>query len=158
MTDVKKRLVQMQEGVLVEEDVLKIVDKIRAYDDNLRVRYIDPKLAEWRDAPYAIFEVCPDGNERLVFSVWELDERILERLYAADKTRFNMEEQLNHANALAQKRHYERYQEKRMEEKDIVTSFLKSPKGQWSFKNQKGQLVELDDDPARKSKVDGKPI
>lgn len=151
MTDVKKRLVEMGEGVLVEADVLRIVEKIRQYDDNLIVKYADPEKCDYRDAPYAIFELCPDGMERLVFSVWELDDRVIERLYAADTSRHNIQAQIDHTNAIARKAEYQRFQEKRLEEKDLVVTYLKSPKGRWKFKGKSGKLVTLDDDPTKRT-------
>ena len=158
MTDVGKRLVELAEGTYVEEDVLGIVKKIQDYDDNLRVKFLDPNKADFRDAPYGIFEVCPDGHERLAFSVWELDERVLERLYAADKCRFNIQAQIDHTNAIARREEYRRYEERKLEDQDLVVSYLNSPKGRFSFKKRKGELVQLDDDPSRKSTKNGKIV
>lgn len=149
MVDVKKRLVELAEGVVVEQDALNIIQKIQDYDDSLIVKYLDPARADFRDAPYAIFEKCPDGMERLVFSVWELDDRVIERLYAADNCRHNVQAQIDHTNAIARKEEYQRFQEKRLEEQDILVSYLKSPKGRYSVPGKNGPVV-LDDDPNRR--------
>lgn len=151
--DVNQRLVQIAEGIYVEQDVLNIVEKIRNYDPNLNVKYCDPARSEFTDAPYKIVELCPDGMERVVFDCWELNETILERIYAADNARNNVLTNLDNVNLIAKKTQERRYQEKRLEEQDLVTSYLKSPKGRYSFKREDGSLVTIDDQPGREHKV-----
>jgi hypothetical protein len=101
--DVTKRLIEMADGSYVEEDVLNVVEKVRAYDPNLRVKYVDPALADPEDPPYKILELCPDGIERVVFGVWVLNELVLERLYAADNARRNVLFDVQGKNLLAKK-------------------------------------------------------
>jgi hypothetical protein len=153
--DEKKRLIELADGSYVESDVLNIVEKIRAYDSNLRVKYCDPALAELNDAPYKIVELCPDGIERIIFYVWKLDETVLERIYAADNAHNNVLVNLDNVNLIAKKAQERRYEEVRLEDQDIITSYLKSPKGRYSFKRREDDaLVTIDDQEGRRHKVD----
>ena len=153
--DVQKRLVEMADGSLVESDVLNIVEKIRDYDPNLRVKYIDPMLADPEDPPYRITELCPDGMERVVFGVWNLNETVLERLYQADNARTNVFLDIHGNNLLAKKEQERRYIETRLEEQDIIASYLRSPKGKFSFRRKEDDaLVTIDDQEGRKHRVD----
>jgi hypothetical protein len=152
--DVKKRLIEMADGSYVEEDVLNVVEKVRDYDPNLRVKYVDPALADPEDPPYKIVELCPDGVERVVFGVWELNETILERLYAADNARRNVLLDLHGNNLLAKKVEERRYEEIAAEDKDVIASYLRSPKGRYSFRRREDDaLVTIDDQEGRRHKV-----
>lgn len=152
--DVKKRLIELAEGVYVEADVLNVVEKIRSYDSNLRVKFLDPALASAGDPPYKIVELCPDGIERVVFGVWELNEQVLERLYAADNTRTNVLVDLHGNNLLAKKEQERRYEEVVSEDRDIIASYLRSPKGRYSFhRREDDALVTIDDQEGRRHKV-----
>lgn len=155
--EVKKRLVDLGDGQLVEHDVLNIVEKIRNYDPNLQIKYVDPMRAEFGDAPYRITEKCPDGMERIVMEVWELDERILDRIMAADNSRNNVLLSIDNNNLLAKKTQERRYEEVRLEEQDLITSYLRSPKGRFSFKRKDGALVTIDDQEGRRHKVTNAP-
>lgn len=125
----------MADGSLIERDVLNVVEKIREYDSNLRVKYVDPARAEFGDAPYKVTEICRDGIERVVFSVWKLDETILDRLRAADTAVNNVLLSVDNTNLLAEKQENQRYKEQMGEAKDILISYLSSPKQRWSFKD-----------------------
>ena len=153
--DVKKRLIELSDGSYVEEDVLNVVEKIRAYDRNLNVKYVDPARADPGDPPYKVVELCPDGIERVVFGVWTLDETVLERLYKADNARTNVLLDVHGNNLLAQKEQNQRYREVQLEDQDILLHYLKSPKSRWSFnRREDNALVTIDDQEGRKHKVD----
>lgn len=151
--EINKRLVDLADGFLVEHDVLNVVEKIRNYDPNLRVKYVDPMRAEFGDAPYRITELCPDGMERLVMEVWELDDRVVERIVAADNSRNNVLVSLDDTNLIASKIQERRYEEIRLEDQDLIHSYLKSPKGKYSFNRRDGALVTIDDQEGRKHRV-----
>lgn len=133
--DTKARLIELSQGVLVEEDVLGTVRKIQEYDPNLRVKYL-AQHGTVTDAPYAIFELCPDGIERLVMYVWQLDDRVMERLYAADNQRINILKALDDHNTKVKADEKRRYREEMEEAKDIVEHVIASPKGTYSFNTQ----------------------
>lgn len=152
--ELKRRLIQMADGTLVERDVLNIVERIRDYDSNLRVKYVDPSRAKPGDAPYRITEVCRDGLERVVFSVWELDERVLERLYAADTNKLDVLGIIDNSNLKAEMAAKQRYQESIDEAHDIVEHYLRSPKSTYTFvQPETGNLIKIDDQEGRKHKV-----
>ncbi len=153
--DHKQKLVELAEGVYVENDVLNIVEKIRAYDPNLRVKYADPARAELTDAPYRITELCPDGIERVVFSVWVLDESVLQRLYAADTRKLDVLSSVVKQNEKAAKEQKRRYREEMDQADDYVVSALRSPKGRYTIRDG-NKLIKIDDDPMRKHSVETK--
>lgn len=143
----RNAFVKLDDGVIVERDVLNIVEKIREYDENLCVQYLDPSSgADFSDAPYRIVEVCPDGMNREVFSVWTLDETVLERIYAADNNKQDILLQLDRNNQAARANQKRRYEDKTLETRDIIESVLKSPKGTYKFKSPTtGETVTIDD-------------
>jgi hypothetical protein len=68
-----------REGVVVvEDDVQSVIRGMREISDRLKCFY-NPQTGG-----FDIVEACLDGTDRLVFSVAELDARILDRLRAAD--------------------------------------------------------------------------
>jgi hypothetical protein len=64
--------------VILDDDTLGIVKRIKAIDDRLMVFWND------QVAMFDIVERCLDGTDRLVSSVPQLDERIINRLLLAD--------------------------------------------------------------------------
>lgn len=137
-------------GHLVEKDVLGIVERIRAYDSHLDVLCLDPTKADFCDAPFIVVELCNDGHWRRVFEVWELDERVLQRVWAADTAKHDVQGRLEKANELARQEVHRRYQEASEESKDIVAHIFASAKGTYTFQSPaSGKLVEVNDDPAR---------
>ena len=83
--------------------------------------------------------------ERKVFDVWELDERVMERLYAADNQKANVLDALDNHNTKIRAANQRRFYERKNEDLDIIVSSLKSTKGRWTFKNRDNELVQLDD-------------
>jgi len=121
----------MASGEVVERDALRIAEKIHEYDPNLILRYCsEPDLT---DAPYRLVEKCPDGFERIVFDIWELDDRVIERIYRADNARTDVSTDLEAANELAKKAQKRRYEELASEAKEIASSVIKSPKETYKF-------------------------
>lgn len=125
--DVKQRLIEIADGVYVERDTLRIAEKIQEYDANLRLKYCaNPESLS--DAPYKLVELCPDGIERVVFDIWELDDRVIERLYAADTRYQDIQAMLEGTNAAAKADAKRRYKELQDEATDIAKSIVKSAK------------------------------
>jgi hypothetical protein len=140
----KKRLVEIAEGVYVEADVMGIVARIQEYDPNLKVKFLGHG-GDAGDAPYKLVELCPDGLERVVFDIWELDNRILDRIMAADNARGLVIEGVEKANAKARIDMTRRYRESMDEANDIVKTFLKSKtKSKWTVKDG-DRLVTIED-------------
>lgn len=143
--DLDKRLVELAAGVYVEHDTLHIVQRIMEYDPNLRVKYLDPdRGGDLNDPPYKIFELCPDGHERLVFGVWILDERVLERLWAADNHRNDVLYRLDGTNALARQNLTRRFAEEREAAKEITKAVIRSPRDTYTMPGSvEGTLVKF---------------
>lgn len=124
-----------QVWVDVHNDVLRISEKIVEYDPNLVLKFLDPGLSEdINDAPWALFEKCKDGVERLVFYIWELNDTVLERLYLADMQKHDIQARLEKKNAQARKDRQRRYQEQRDEARDLVHHIIRSPKTSYTAK------------------------
>jgi hypothetical protein len=64
--------------VSVEDDVLSIVRQVREIDPRIHIYYNE------QTGKYDLVEHCLDGVERLIFSVSELDPRVLSRLREGD--------------------------------------------------------------------------
>lgn len=153
--EVKGRLLEMASGELVERDVLNIAEKLRQYDPNLQLQYLDPSHfdAGIGDAPWRVLEMCKDGIPRVVLTAWELDERVLERIEAADNNRRDLIAVIDGRNEVIRRERNRRYEEERENEKDIIVSYLKSPKGRWSVEH-KGKKITFDDQHGREAKVE----
>lgn len=144
--DQMRSLVKVVDGVYVERDVLNIAEKVYEYSDRLRIKAVHPGLAEPGDAPYILTEICNDGIERKCFDIWELDERVLERIYSADTQRHDILLALDMKNARVKKEQNQRFKETIDEAHDIIVSMLKSPKHRYTVKDQEtGNTVVFDD-------------
>jgi hypothetical protein len=145
-------LVRIDDGCFVERDVLSVIQKIQDYDPNLKVQYLE-YAANLNEAPWRIIELCKDGKWRLVFYCWSLDQRVLERLYAADTHKLDVLGKLDKNNNNIRNETQKRYREEMDQALDITKHMVKSPKGRWSF-TDRGQKVTVDDDPLRRHKVE----
>ena len=65
--------------VTLEDDVLSVVSQVRELTDGKVVVQVDPVTEHFH-----LVEHCPDGTDRLVFTVPELDGRVVQRLREAD--------------------------------------------------------------------------
>lgn len=135
------------DGMLVEKDLYELVQRIKAYDENLEVMYLDPSrsLGEFSDAPWIIAERCKDGQLRTVFSVWDMNESVLERIWNADNQKFHVQAKMEQHNANVRAEVARRYQEQRDEAMDIVEHILRNPRIRYSFPSTTGETVTLDD-------------
>lgn len=134
--DPRQRLHELSEGVYVEDDVLGIIGRIMEYDPNLRVQYLAGR-GQLDDAPYRVVELCPDGIERMVMGCWELDERVLQRLFAADTQKQDILRNLDRVNGDARERSKRRFRDESLAEaKEMTISILRSPKTEYSMPGQ----------------------
>jgi hypothetical protein len=151
--DLQKRYIQIAEGAYVEEDVLRVVDKIRETYPHIRVKYCEPGTGTFDSAPYKIVEICRDGIERVVFDVWELNDLVLERLYASDTLKHDVLAQIDRNNALVRKNQLRQFQESMDDAADIVKHVLQRQAGSYTFPRDDGAIVKVDGDPTHKHKV-----
>jgi hypothetical protein len=131
--DVKYAWAQINgQTVSVEADVLAVTEKIQAYDPNLKVQFLNDAARGVSDPPYRIVEKCKDGVERIVFSVWTLDDTVLQRVFAADNQKFDVLGITDSVNARAKQREQQRYKDKLGEAREITTTVLRSNKDTFS--------------------------
>jgi hypothetical protein len=152
----KEKLVRIADGVYVERDTLDIARRVQEYDSNLRLKWCDPAQASISDAPYMITEICPDGIERVVMRIFELNASVIERLHAADTVKNNVLLGLDDHNNAIRMDEQRRYKEERDEVKDILTHYLKAPGTRWSFRDPKtDKKITLDSQEGIPAKVEG---
>lgn len=147
-------MVNLDEATVVQQDVLNVIQKIYEYDSNLKVQYLE-RAAAAGDAPWRLIERCNDGEWRVIFYVWELDERVLERLRAADCHMVDVLSSVDTHNANLRQREGRRFQERMGEARDLTAHIIKSPKGRYTFKDG-DRLITVDDDPKPSWKVEEK--
>jgi hypothetical protein len=137
------------DSVLADQrDVFRIVEEIRRIDPNLDVAYLDPdRVGESLfDAPYAVYERCRDGVPRLLFSVWKLDDSVIDRVRQADTLAFDINGAVERANQRTREEIQKRGKERMAEGGDIVKHVLANPKTTYSFPSSTGEVVTLQDD------------
>lgn len=142
--DTRKRLIELSSGDYCESDVLGIVERIKAYDPNLQIQYLAgrPGLS---DAPYRLVERCPDGLDRVVFDIWDLDARVLERIEAADIRRHDILARLDEHNRQVKEKEKRHFREEVLgEARDKTEAVLRSPKGSYTLPFGDGKQVKLD--------------
>jgi hypothetical protein len=146
-------MVKLDEATVVERDVLNIIQQVMEYDENLKVQYLE-RAAAAGDAPWRIIERCRDGEWRVIFYTWQMDQRVLDRIKLADCHSVDVLSAMDSNNASLRKREGRRFQERIGEAGDITKHILQSSKGRYTFKNEKGELVTIDDDPKPSWKVE----
>jgi hypothetical protein len=150
-----QRLIDLGRGVRVEQDVLGIVEEIRRRFPVLDVQFLDPgRFEEITDAPYRIIEHCADGFDRVVFSTWQLDKRVLDRIHDADTLRGNILDRIDANNSHLRAGEKQRFQERLAEAADIAKHVLRA-RTTYSFKNTNGETVTLRDDEGITKRVGG---
>lgn len=135
------------DGMIVEEDALRIAEAVQDYCSDLKVICLDPQQAGLDDPPFKIVERCSDGIWRPVFSCWTLDQRVLDRIKNADKYRGNdAVAEIERAEAIYKKEQHQRFVERRLEQIDLVASIMRSSKSSFTYKNEDGIMVTISED------------
>lgn len=120
-------------GVLVEGDALRIAERVHEYDRNLRVQYLEE--AERADQPpFRVVERCKDGIERVAFTAWTLDERLLQRIHAGDNDKHDLDRIITEANRRAKDAQNLRFRDNLAEANDITQHVIKSPKVRYTVR------------------------
>lgn len=128
---------------LMFEDNLKIVREIYDRWPNVRVKCLDPDMfPDLTDKPYLITEICQDGQERIIFGVDELDQRVIDHLHKIDQVNIDPVESLDKIAAKAQKEKEAKQEEDRLARTDLVAvgtkHFLKG-KLKFNFTDEDGE-------------------
>ena len=117
----------------VEQDVLRIVQKVQEYDPNLKIQYLPPdEVLNPSQAPYVLVERGKDNIWRVVFYIWELDDRVLHRIYAMDTFKRDVLGELDANNKRAKEGIKKDFEEKKSEAQDLTKSIIASPKDTYS--------------------------
>lgn len=147
MFDTGREVVQLSDGSVCTDDVIGVVEKIRAYDNTLDVLYLDPdRFPDLTDAPYIIVKKQPDGRHVRIFSCWELTEEVYQRILFADTFKHDVQKMMDDHNAKLRKEIKAGRDDQLGEMTDKVGHLLKTPKTSYSLHNSKGELITIQDD------------
>lgn len=118
-----------------------IVNEIKRLHPNLTVQYCDPdSLAAVGDPPYRIVE-RRDGQERVVLAVYELDQRVLDKLLIMDHFKNpHILEDIQKTNDAVKQASQAKFSEAVREQALIAHTANNSKKISYSFRTQDGKL------------------
>jgi hypothetical protein len=135
------------DGMIIERDVYEIGKELQEIDENLFIIGVDPDQADFTDAPYIIAELCPDGQYRRIFEVWQLDRSVIDRVRAADTHANDIQAHLDYINAKAKHEAAQRFKEKQLEYRDIGVGVLKNRKSTYTYRDpDTSDLVKIYED------------
>lgn len=131
-------------GVWVEGDALRIAEKVQEFDSRLRVQYLE-EAAKINEPPFRVVERCRDGVDRVVITAWKLDDRIIERLYAADTERHGdlILKKMDANNAKLRADAKQRYKESVQEAGAMAAAVLASAKDTYKLHRPDGKLIKI---------------
>jgi len=134
-------------NALVEHDALRIAQAIKDYDEDLDVVCLDPYSQEIKvnSAPYMVVCKMPDGTYQKVFDAWQLDDRVLERIWAADCQRFDTLQSIDKINNGIKMTKENRYRDKMEDNNELAVAILRSQKSSFTFKNERGDEVKINE-------------
>lgn len=138
----EQRLVNV-DGAIVEYDALRIAERVNEYDPNLRVQVLDGPARSVDQPPFQVVETCKDGIERIAFTAWILDNRLLERIWLADTQKFRVNDLSMENNQNVREQESKRYREERQEAHAIAQSILRSPKDTYTAPNADGETTKF---------------
>lgn len=134
------------DGMLVDADCLRIAEAVKAYDENLEI-LCTVNAADISDAPYVLAELCRDGQYRKIMDVWELDDRVLEAVEAADSQRHDLIAVINGRNERVKKDRERRYKDLSQETHEIAVSVLRTQKSRYTAPDPRtGESITFYDD------------
>lgn len=124
-------LVPVGDGNWVEHDTLRVVEKVQEYDPSLKIQFLE-RVESLDQAPYRLVELCKDGQWRTVFDIWQLDDRVLDRIVAIDTMRVDVEKEIVKNNAGVKLAAERSRVDLRDHQKDLVKSIITSPKDNYT--------------------------
>ena len=142
------KIIDLGDGVLCEEDVYKIVERVREYDPNLDIIALNPnhRDIDLTDAPYVLVERCKDGQFRPVANFWTLDERVMQVIESADMERRDLLAAIDSNNAQVKADRQRAYEDTRGEAADIV-KHIAGMKSKYTVQDPRtGELIAFYDD------------
>lgn len=141
------KIVDLGDGIFVESDVLRVVEQVRAYDENLDIICLNPNADhDVSDAPYILVEKCKDGQWRPVAHFWKLDETVMQVVEAADHQRNDLVAVIQGKQIALRKDQERKFKDMREERKDIVAS-IAGMKSKFTVTDPRtGELIAFYDD------------
>jgi hypothetical protein len=145
-------------GVWVESDALRIAQAVKDYDDNLEVICLDPAdpRVKITSAPFMVIQRMANGTYQKVLEAWELDNRIMERIWAADQQKNDQLDTLEKWEKAIKDGQDKRYREQLDEANELSLDILASKASGYSFRNKIGDKVKLHEDQPIPTLNDGK--
>lgn len=92
----------LSDGHLYSAEVARVVECIREYSPKLDVKFIPRELRAPGDSAFAITELLPSGQEVVAFYVdkeEDMNLSVLQRVYAADGSKQDVQKRIEKANA-----------------------------------------------------------
>ncbi len=134
------------DGAIVERDALRIVEKLQEYDDRLYVLCLDPDRAEINDAPFIVVREKDNGSSERVLEAWELDDKIIERVWAADCSKHDILDKLVKMEQAKKNELDKKHAEEMGSATELLVSAVKNPRSSFSFKDKAtDDLVKVHD-------------
>ena len=145
-------------GVWVESDALRIAQAVKDYDDNLEVICLDPDdpRVKITSAPFMVIQRMPNGTYQKVLEAWELDNRVLERIWAADQQKNDQLNTLEKWEKAIKDGQEKRYREQLDEANELSLDILASKASGYSFKNKSDDKIKLHENSPIPTLNDGK--
>jgi hypothetical protein len=120
--------VATDEGYFVSQEHQRIAEIINDYEPTLNLVWIPPDKREPGDSPFAVMHSPLGQPPYIVFHADECDERIIQRVFAADSKHHDILTELEINNRAAEAIKLKREMDEAEEKKDVVKSIVKSPK------------------------------
>jgi hypothetical protein len=147
-------MVKLDESTVVEHDVLNVIQKIMDYDQNLKVQYLE-SAGSLGDAPWRVIERCKDGEWRVLFYAWEMDERVLDRIRMADCHSVDVLSAMDSNNRSLRELEGRRFRERMDEAVDIASHVVGSVnKNEYTVKTEGKEIKFRGEFPAEVKELD----
>lgn len=145
------------DGHIVERDALRIAEKIADYDPALRLVCLDNEGFESvRDAPFMVVRDNGHGTVERVLEAWTLDDRIIERIWAADNSKHDILAKLVAEENRLKKDREDKEREEREANVELMAAAVTNKKSSFQFHNREGELVKIHDDRGKESPTNPK--
>jgi hypothetical protein len=118
-----------EDGTWISPKVARVAELLTAYDWHLEVKWIPPAQRAHDDPAFAICYThggCPDFVVMYVQDESEMDERVLQRIYAADNGQANVLNALEAHNKAVKDLQRAKYEDALAEANDLAAHIWKS--------------------------------
>lgn len=129
-----KVAVPMDDGSWISARTAHVAEAIRDYDSRLDVKWVPADRRRKDEDAIIVTERTPDGREVVVLSVRDesgFDERVLERIYAADGTRGDVLARMEAHNRAVRELDRKAWEDARAAAQDVMASAVRSPLHTW---------------------------